>query len=149
MRVCYFGTYRAEYSRNQIMIEGLRRNAVEVVECHEALWRGIEDRVQAAGGGWFHPAFWWRVLRAYVRLLRRYRRVGAYDVLVVGYPGPFDVFLARLLSWWRRRPLVWDVFMSVYLIAVERNLDVRSRFTVGLLRADRAAGLSSPQPAHS
>ena len=37
MRVCYFGTYRAEYSRNQIMIEGLRRNGVEVIECHETL----------------------------------------------------------------------------------------------------------------
>jgi hypothetical protein len=24
LRVCYFGTYRAEYSRNRIMIEGLR-----------------------------------------------------------------------------------------------------------------------------
>jgi glycosyltransferase involved in cell wall biosynthesis len=134
VRVCYFGTYRAEYSRNQIMIEGLRRNAVEVVECHEPFWRGIEDRVQAAAGGWLCPVFWWRVLQAYARLLRRYRKVGAYDVLVVGYPGPLDVFLARLLSRWRRKPLVWDVFMSVYLIAVERNLDARSRFTVWFLR---------------
>ena len=134
MRVCYFGTYRAEYSRNQIMIEGLRRNGVEVVECHESLWRGIEDRVQAAGGGWTHPAFWWRVLQTYARLLRHYCTVGAYDVLIVGYPGQLDVFLARLLSWGRRKPLVWDIFMSIYLIAVERHLDDRSRFTVGLLR---------------
>ena len=134
MRVCYFGTYRAEYSRNQIMIEGLRRNGVEVVECHESLWRGIEDRVQATGGGWTHPAFWWRMLRTYARLLRHYCTVGAYDVLIVGYPGQIDVFLARLLSWGRRKPLVWDIFMSIYLIAMERHLDDRSRFTVGLLR---------------
>ena len=52
MRVCYFGTYRVRYSRNQIMIEGLRRNGVEVIECHEELWRGIEDRVEVASGGW-------------------------------------------------------------------------------------------------
>jgi glycosyltransferase involved in cell wall biosynthesis len=134
VRVCYFGAYRAEYSRNQIMIEGLRRNGVEVVECHESLWRGVEDRVEAAAGGWKRPAFWRRVLHTYGRLLRRYRSVGAYDVLIVGYPGQIDVFLARLLSWWRRRPLVWDVFMSIYLIAVERRLDARSGFTVGLLR---------------
>ena len=48
--VCYFGTCRENYSRNQIMVEGLRRNGVEVIECHEKLWEGIEDRVQAASG---------------------------------------------------------------------------------------------------
>jgi hypothetical protein len=30
MRICYFGTYRANYSRNVIMVEGLRRAGVEV-----------------------------------------------------------------------------------------------------------------------
>lgn len=134
MRVCYFGTYRAEYSRNRIMIEGLRRNGIDVVECHEPLWTSIEDRVAAASGGWLQPGFWMRAVRTYIRLLRKYRQVGPYDVLIVGYPGQFDVFLARLLSWWRKRPLVWDIFMSIYLIALERGLDTRSRFTLDLIR---------------
>ncbi|MFV2043851.1 MAG: glycosyltransferase [Anaerolineales bacterium] len=134
MRVCYFGTYRARYSRNQIMIEGLRRNRVEVIECHEELWQGIEDRVEVASGGWAKPAFWARALRAYLRLFWQHRHVKAYDVMIVGYPGQFDVFLARLLSWWRRRPLVWDIFMSIYLIALERGVDRRSRMTVRLIR---------------
>ena len=134
MRVCYFGTYRANYSRNQIMIEGLRRNGVEVVECHERLWRSLEDRVDLASGGWLRPGFWRRALRTYARLLRRYRRVGDYDVLIVGYPGQFDVFLARLLSRLRRKPLVWDIFMSIYLIALERGLTERSSATVSLIR---------------
>jgi hypothetical protein len=38
LKVRYFGTYREEYSRNQIMIEGLRRAGVDVVECHVELW---------------------------------------------------------------------------------------------------------------
>jgi len=134
MRVCYFGTYRANYTRNQIMIEGLRRNGVEVIECHETLWHGVEDRVQTASGGWLRPGFWWRVLGVYARLIQRYRQVGDYDVLVVGYPGQLDVFLARLLSWLRCKPLVWDIFMSIYLVALERGLEKRSRFTIGLLR---------------
>ena len=70
LRVCYFGTYRANYSRNQIMIEGLRCNGVEVIECHETLWHGIEDRVQTASGGWLHPSFVCRVARVYWRLLK-------------------------------------------------------------------------------
>lgn len=140
MRVCYFGTYRAEYSRNRIMIEGLRRNGIDVIECHEALWTGVDDRVAVASGGWLRPRFWARVLRMYIRLLSRYRQVGSYDVLIVGYPGQFDVFLARLLSWWHRRPFVWDVFMSIYLIALERGLYTRSRITLELIRrAERLA----------
>ena len=144
MRVCYFGTYRAEYSRNQIMIEGLRRNGVEVIECHETLWHGVEDRVEAASGGWLRPGFWGRVLRAYIRLLLRYSRVGKYDVLIVGYPGQFDVFLARLLSWLRRKPLVWDVFMSIYLVALERELDNHSRFTINAMRVVERLALRIP-----
>jgi glycosyltransferase involved in cell wall biosynthesis len=134
MRICYFGTYRAEYSRNRIMIEGLRRNGVEVVECHETLWYGVDDRVQVASGGWKQLAFLVRLVKTYARLLRKYRQVGDYDVLVVGYPGHLDVFLAHLLAWLRRKPLVWDVFMSVYLIAWERGLEEKGRLNLWMLR---------------
>jgi glycosyltransferase involved in cell wall biosynthesis len=135
MRVCYFGTYRQEYSRNQIMIEGLRRAGVQVIECHETLWHGLDDRVQAASGKWIQPAFLWRVLHTYWNLLRKYQKAGDYDVLVIGYPGQLDVCMARLLSWLRHKPLVWDIFMSIYLISLERGLDDKSRFTSSLLRS--------------
>jgi glycosyltransferase involved in cell wall biosynthesis len=134
LRVCYFGTYRAEYSRNQIMLEGLRRAGVEVIECHEQLWLGVEDRVQAASGGWLKPAFWGRFIGTYLRLIRRFWGVGKFDVMVCGYPGQIDVYLARLLSGMRHKPLAWDIFMSIYLIALERGLDKRSRFTLAMLR---------------
>jgi glycosyltransferase involved in cell wall biosynthesis len=135
LRVCYFGTYRDEYSRNRILIEGLRRNGVQVIECHERLWDGIEDRVETVQGGWKRPSFWWRIVTVYARLIRRYWQLGGdYDVLVVGYPGQLDVFLARLLSWLHRKPMAWDIFMSIYLIALERGLDSKSRVGVSLLR---------------
>jgi glycosyltransferase involved in cell wall biosynthesis len=143
-RVCYFGTYRAEYSRNRIMIEGLRQAGVQVIECHEQLWRGIPDRVEAASGGWLRPAFWRRVIRAYWRLLKRHRQIQDYDVMVVGYPGQLDVFLARLLSRQRHKPLVWDVFMSIYLIAVERGLEQTSRISVNLLKSLERRALKLP-----
>jgi glycosyltransferase involved in cell wall biosynthesis len=144
LRVCYFGTYRAEYSRNRIMIEGLRRAGVEVVECQEQLWKSIEDRVQTASGGWKRPGFWWRALRAYLRLIQKHRNIGDYDVLMIGYPAQMDVFLARYLSRRRGKPLVWDVFMSIYLIALERGLDQRSRFSVNLIRKIEKRALALP-----
>ncbi len=140
MRICYFGTYRADYSRNQIMIEGLRCSGVDVIECHETLWHGIEDRVQAVSGGWLNSRFIWRAVRTYIRLLRAYAQVGDYDVMVLGYPGQLDVFGARLLTWLRRKPLVLDLFMSIYLIALERGLDTKSRASVRLVRLLEAVG---------
>jgi glycosyltransferase involved in cell wall biosynthesis len=70
--------------------------------------------------------------------------VGDYDVLIVGYPGQLDVFIARLLSWLRRKPLVWDIFMSIYLIALERNLDQENKLAVGMLRALERNACSLP-----
>lgn len=135
LKVCYFGTYRDEYSRNQIMIAALRAAEVEVIECHVSLWHSIEDRVQAASGNWRSVAFLRRVVTTYLRLLDAYRKLkGNYDVMVLGYPGQIDAFLARLLTWWQRKPLVLDMFMSIYLIASERRLDQTSPLTVRGLR---------------
>lgn len=133
MRVCYFGTYRASYSRNQIMIEGLRRNGAEVIECHAPLWHSIEDRVQVASGGWLAPSFVIRLAGVYWQLLKLHRKAGNYDVMVLGYPGQLDAYLARLLTWLQRKPLVMDVFMSIYLIAQERGLTDKHAITGRLI----------------
>lgn len=144
MIVCYFGTYREEYSRNKIMIAALRSVGVEVKECHVSLWHGIEDRVNVTVGGWRSPKFWWRAVKAYVKLLLVYRKVGDYDVLMVGYPGQVDVFLARILANMRKKPLVWDVFMSLYLIAKERKLDERKHSSVDLIKKIESMALTKP-----
>ena len=126
------------------MIAGLRRNGVEVIECHQRLWRGIEDRVRAASGGWLRWQFVARVVRTYYNLLRDYRHVGDYDVMVLGYPGQLDVYLARVLTWLRRKPLVLDVFMSIYLIAMERGLTPRHPITGRLIRGLEKSALHLP-----
>lgn len=144
LRVVYFGTYREEYSRNRILQQALRIAGVEVRECHERLWGGIEDRVAAASGGWARPGFALRLLGVYARLLWRGLRLRDYDILMCGYPGQLDVFLAWLVSRLHGKPLVWDVFMSIYLIAVERGLDQRSPFSVNLLRRLERLALRLP-----
>lgn len=145
MRVCYFGTYRANYTRNQILLAGLRAQAdVDVIECHATLWRGIEDRVQQASGGWRRPRFWWRVLKTYAQLLRAHWRTPPYDVMLIGYPGHFDAYLGRLLTWWRRRPLALDILMSLHLVAQERGLTEKSPFTGRLIFWLEKGGLKLP-----
>lgn len=144
MIVCYFGTYRKEYSRNKIMIAALQSAGFEVKECHVSLWHGIEDRVNITIGGWRSPKFWWRAVKAYIKLLWQYQKVGEYDVLMVGYPGQVDVFLARILADLKKKPLVWDVFMSLYLIAIERKLDQKKHSSVKLIRGIEARALRKP-----
>lgn len=145
LRVCYFGTYRGNYARNVIIIDGLRRAGVEVVECHEPLWHSFEDRERVASGSWASPEFVKRVSRAYTRLVLRYLHMPKdFDAMIVGYPGQFDVLLARVLSWLSGKPLVWDILMSIYLICVERGLEQRSPFTVRMIRL--AEGLACHLP---
>ncbi len=141
LRVCYFGTYRASYSRNQIMLAGLRANGVQVDECHETLWRGIDDRVEQASGGWLRPRFWLRVAGAYWRLWRKHARGDDYDVMMLGYPGQFDAYLGRLLSWARRKPMALDLYMSLYLIAEERGLVARSPVSGRIIKLLERIGL--------
>lgn len=144
LRVCYFGTYRANYVRNQVIIEGLRRNGVIVEECHSTLWHNIADRVEQASGGWRRPTFWTRVLKAYWNLFQAHRHTAEYDVMLVGYPGQFDVYLGRLLSWWRRKPQALDILMSLHLIAEERGLTKKSPFTGKLIFWLEKGGLKLP-----
>jgi len=144
IRVCYFGTYRANYERNRLMIDRLRQCGFEVIPCHATLWQGFEDREQTAGGGWKKPAFWGRVIKAYLSLLSQYRKVGEYDVMFLGYPGQPDVLLGRFLSGLRGKPLVWDVLMSIVLIARERHLDQRSPLTFRLIQWLEKSAMRKP-----
>ena len=123
LRVLYFGTFDRNYSRNRILINGLRLAGAQVVECNVPLWSGTEDKVSAASGRQGLFAVVRRVIKSYVALVTAYRNLRwDYDVMVLGYAGQIDTFLARVLTWLARRPLVLDVFMSVYLISLERGL---------------------------
>ena len=123
MKVCYFGTYREEYSRNKIMIAALRSAGVEVFECHVPLWHGVEDRVNAVSGGWKEPSFFLRVFKVYLKLIWKLLfNIKHFDVIIVGYPGVSDVLVAKPFCLILRKKLIWDVLMSVYQVSLERNL---------------------------
>jgi hypothetical protein len=123
MRVCYFGTYDQDYPRNRIVREGLRRNGVEVTECHRVLWAGTADKIARASGGWKQAGFLGKLIVTYLALAGDYARVGDHDVVLVGYAGLLDIYLAWLLTRFSRRPLVLDALLSVYnSIVNERKL---------------------------
>ena len=145
LRVCYFGTYRAGYTRNQIILKGLQAQPdVAVRVCHATLWQGIEDRVAQASGGWRNPAFWRRLVGAYRQLLREHRQAPEYDVMLIGYPGQFDAFLGRRLAHRRGKPAALDILMSLHLVAEERGLTAAHPNTGKLIFQLERRGLRQP-----
>jgi glycosyltransferase involved in cell wall biosynthesis len=145
LRVCFFGAYRAGYTRNQIVLKGLQAQPdVGVHVCHATLWQGIEDRVAQASGGWRNPRFWQRVAGAYRQLARAHRAAPEYDVMLIGYPGQFDAFLGRRLAHGRGRPVALDILMSLHLVAEERGLVAAHPMTGRLLFQLERAGLRQP-----
>jgi glycosyltransferase involved in cell wall biosynthesis len=145
LRVCYFGTYRAGYTRNQIVLKGLQAQPDVLVHvCHATLWRGIEDRVAQASGGWRQPDFWRRVAGAYRQLIRAHRRMPDYDVMLIGYPGQIDAFLGRRLAHARGRPVALDILMSLHLVAEERGLIAAHPTTGRLIFRLERSGLRRP-----
>jgi glycosyltransferase involved in cell wall biosynthesis len=125
MHVCYFGTYKPSYPRNRIVIDGLRAAGVQVTECNVQMWGETDERIALASGGWCNLRFWMKVLRSYISLIKQEMVLDDYDTMLVGYPGIFDMYLARLLTWRRRKPLAFDVLMSIHLIFEERGLASR------------------------
>jgi glycosyltransferase involved in cell wall biosynthesis len=103
VRVAYFGTYERHYPRNAQVISALRRAGVDVVELHEPVWEGEE---QKWGVG---IASLPRLVRAELRLARRGAPDG--DAIIVGYPGHLDLLAASRAA--RGRPVVFNPLISL------------------------------------
>jgi len=90
MTICYFGIYNKNYSRNKILISGLRKNGVKVIECNSR-----------------RPS-----LLKYFDLIFQYWKIRKqFNLIVVGFPGQTIVLLAKLIS---RKKIIFDAFLSVY-----------------------------------
>jgi glycosyltransferase involved in cell wall biosynthesis len=125
MRVLYFGTYERGYPRNAQVISALRRAGVEVVERHVGVWEGSRQNWSAG------PVVAAKLALAELRLLRRPRE--AFDAVLVGYPGHFDLPAARRAA--RGRPVVFNPLVSL----ADTLVADRGRFRAGSLAAGALA----------
>ena len=131
MRVLYFGTYQRDYPRNAQVISALRTAGVDVVERHAPVWEGRRNNWSA------RTAAGLRLMLGEARLL--WPRRDEFDVVLVGYPGHFDMPRARRVA--GERPLVFNPLVSLYDTMVGDRGRYRQRsFAAGFLKAiDRKA----------
>lgn len=118
MRILCWGTYDTSKPRARILIDGLRRNGVEVIERHADIWGGVVDKSQIRGVG-RRLSILLRWLFAYPRLVWQLAREPRPDVILVGFPGLIDIIVAAPIARMRGIPLAWDMFMSLYDTVVE------------------------------
>ncbi len=121
MRVLYFGTYDRDYPRNAQVISALRGAGAEVVERHVSVWEGRRHNWHAGGSAAA------RLAAAEIRLLAA--PSGDFDVVLVGYPGHFDLPAARRAA--AGRPVVFNPLVSLY----DTFVSDRGRFRAGSLPA--------------
>jgi len=138
MRVLLWGTYDTGKPRVRILCKGMRAVGIHVEEIHANVWEGVEDKSQMRGlGSRLRLLARWAL--AYPRLIWRLARAPKPDLLLIGYPGILDAFIATFVGRMRHVPVVWDVFISLYDTIVEdRKLlqpnSLAARFLRGLER---------------
>lgn len=98
MKICFFGIYDPVYSRNNIILSGLKKAGVDVVECKAD----------------------WRDPRRYLKLWRSLHALkNQYDCVYVAYPSPVATIVARLAS---RKVIISDAFYSMYdAVVIDRK----------------------------
>jgi len=127
VRVVYFGTYERGYPRNAQVISCLRGAGVDVVERHQPVWEGREQKWGI--GSRVLP----RLALAEARLLRASQTEA--DAVIVGYPGHLDLPGARRFA--RGRPIVFNPLVSLS----DTFVSDRGRFHAGSLPARLLAAI--------
>jgi glycosyltransferase involved in cell wall biosynthesis len=124
MKALYFGTYDPDHPRNVNAIAALRDAGLEVVE------RSARVRGKGLVGAL-------SVIGAESKLIVPRRR--EFDVVIVGYPGHFDVPQARRVA--GGRPLVFDAVLSLEdeLVGVRHRFRPRSTAATVLRAVDLRA----------
>lgn len=115
MKICYFGAFEENYSRNKINIDGLKKNRVSVIKCstHKVKFRSESSISMAVYLITFPIMFLVRNFSLIMRGYQLYRNT-SFDIIFVAYPGHLDLPAAYILKLLTRKPIVFDCVISIY-----------------------------------
>ncbi len=94
MNICFFGYPNQNYSRNSVLIKGLRANKAKISLCTDKT-------------GLF--------LTRYIKLFKKFQKIASkVDVIFVMFPGHLNMPVAWVLGKIFKKPVVFDCFISLY-----------------------------------
>jgi len=139
MRVISFGIYstQPEYPRHRNLLSGLRMNGVEVFECNYPVATSFQSRLKSVTSLHGRFIFGLKLIWSFINLTIRFLRMPPADLVIVGNPGYFHVFLARFLINLKNRKavLVYDIFYSLYdTVVADRKLVGENTVTARFIR---------------
>ncbi len=151
-RIVLAGTFDPNFARNRRIRALLEHLGHDIETCQVDVWAGDRYLIPQQS----KLATLVRAARAYPRLVWRFLRLPRADVVVVLYPGWFDLPLLSFLARLRRMPVVFDIFISLYdTVVSDRKLaSPRSwlgRLCLGIDRCSlrRATHVLADTPAHA
>src|SRR3989344_2350466 len=114
MKICFFGSYDRSYSRNQILLKGLKKTDIEVNEVHLDLPKLNIDKPNHLGLGVMLK----RLIRKFRLIpitLLNFKKIKESDVILAATPTQLDMPLAYLVSRILHKPLIFD---SPYALSI-------------------------------
>lgn len=120
MKVCYLGPYDPGYSRNRVILKGLKKNGVEVIECNSRSCNRFLD---------------------YINIFKKLLKL-RYNVIMVGARGKYyGQPLMPIISRITRKLIVFDAILTLYETQVvdRRNVDRGSFKAKFLYHLDNSA----------
>lgn len=127
MRITWAGTFEPGFSRNRKLHRLLELLGVETVVVREAVW-GL-NLFELASRSRLRTAL--LAVMRYPVLLFRLLITPRPDLYLVSYPGWFDVPIVKLVARLKRRPLVFDPFVSLFDTLVSDRALYPARSLVG------------------
>lgn len=118
MKICFFGTYDKKYSSNKIILDGFKRNNVQVVEVNN------DVRITALNSS-KHLAIFALIKRILVKLslipliIRNFKRIRKCDAIYVGYPGHIDILFAYPLAKLLGKKLIFYPLIILWITFTE------------------------------
>jgi len=91
MRILYFGSYNKDYARNRVLIKGAKENNLTIIECSSQ--KSIKTR--------------------FFTLIKKALKKD-FDIIFAAYPSHLDMFTAKIISIIKRKPIIFDAFISTY-----------------------------------
>ncbi|MEI6843439.1 MAG: glycosyltransferase [bacterium] len=100
MKICFFGIYDPTYSRNDILISGLKSAGGEVIECQAD----------------------WRDKNRYKILYKKLQSIkNECDVIYAAYPAPVPAIFAKMFT---RKPVVMDALYPMFDAVVNDRKEI-------------------------
>lgn len=144
IKVCFFGTYKHNYSRNSSLRNGLQLAQVKVVEVQSEI---PDEKMELPQDFTLRKTIWriGRKIRAYIYLLSRAREVISADYIFVLHPGHLDLPFAWILSKIAGAPLIFDTSISPYdTMFIGRAIASKNSFKAKLVKFTEKSLLKLP-----